>query len=178
MGLTKLLVGSFSNWGPSFDEGGPAGWGNQSAIDENGTLAHPYSTASSATGIPAAFPEFADARYEWRPYNSVENFFRTGTVINTSVNARGSSDDGKYSYNVNYGNLSDEGFTPGNKVIRNTFSMGGRAVLSNNFTLSGTVNYSKTSFKTLHLLQVLVMVHLVVALLSLVMCSLHQGVSI
>ncbi|MEL0202430.1 MAG: TonB-dependent receptor plug domain-containing protein, partial [Flavobacteriaceae bacterium] len=37
----------FSNWGPSFDEGGPAGWGGQSSINGTasgtpGFLRHPY----------------------------------------------------------------------------------------------------------------------------------------
>lgn len=145
-GFDQAFGWFFSNWGPSFDQGGPAGWGAQSAIDENGTLAHPYSTASSATGIPAAFPEFADARYAWKPYRSVENFFRMGSVLNTSVSANGSSSDGKLSYSLNFGNLSDEGFTPGNKVERNNFGIGGRAVLSNKFTISGTMNYSRTAY--------------------------------
>ncbi len=134
----------FSNWGPSFDREGAAGWGNQSAIDDAGTLAHPYSTSS----FSAAFPEFAGVRYPWRPYNSVERFFRTGTVLSTSVNARGASKDGDVSYNMNYGHLEDEGFTPGNKLIRNTLGLGGRALLSNKFTISGTLNYSRTDFKT------------------------------
>jgi len=147
-GFDQAFGWFFSNWGPSFDEGGPAGWGGQAAIDENGTLEHPYSTASAATGIPAAFPEFDGARYDWKPYRSVENFFRTGTVINTSVNVRGSSQDGKVGYNFSYGHLKDEGFTPGNEVGRNNFSMGGNAELSNNFTINGTANYSRTNFKT------------------------------
>ncbi|NLP58288.1 TonB-dependent receptor plug domain-containing protein [Lutibacter sp. B1] len=138
----------FSNWGPSFEKEGPAGWGNSSSFDENGTLAHPYSTASPATGIPQAFPEFADARYEWKPYESVENFFRTGVVRTTNINARGSSGDGNISYNVNYGNLDDQGFTRGNHLTRNTFSLGGNAKLSNKFTVNGTLNYTRTDFKT------------------------------
>jgi TonB-linked SusC/RagA family outer membrane protein len=138
----------FSNWGPSFKEGGPAGWGNQSAIDENGTLAHPYSTASPATGVPQAFPELADARYDWKPYNSVGNFFRTGTIKNVSVNMRGASDDGNVSYNFNYGNLNEEGFTPGNELNRDAISVGGRAKLSNKFTVASTLNYAYTKFVT------------------------------
>ncbi len=138
----------FSNWGPSFKEGGPAGWGNQSAIDENGTLAHPYSTASPATGVPQAFPELADARYDWKPYNSVGNFFRTGTIKNVSVNMRGASDDGNVSYNFNYGNLNEEGFTPGNELNRDAISVGGRAKLSNKFTVASTLNYAYTNFVT------------------------------
>jgi hypothetical protein len=34
------------------------------------------------------------------------------------VNATGGSDDGKVSYNFNFGHLNDEGFTPGNKLNR------------------------------------------------------------
>src|SRR5690606_17791564 len=63
----------FSTWGPSFNRGGAAGWGAQAAIDDQGTLPHPYSTSTAA--IQAAFPEFQGARYPWKFYNSVEKFF-------------------------------------------------------------------------------------------------------
>src|SRR6056297_3543092 len=102
-GFDQAFGWFFSNWGPSFDEGGISGWGAQSAIDENGTLAHPYSTSTSA--IQAAFPEFQGARYDWKPYDSVKNFFRTGVVKSNSVNFNGASEDGKVSYNANFGHL-------------------------------------------------------------------------
>jgi len=134
----------FSNWGPSFRREGASGWGAQKKIDDQGTLEHPYST--STTAIKAAFPQFKGARYEWRPYDSVKNFFKTGTVANTSVNVRGASDDGKIGYNMNYGYLKDSGFTPNNSVTRNTLSLGGRAQLSNKFTVNGTLNFARTKF--------------------------------
>ena len=90
--------------------------------------------------------QYTGERYDWRPYRSVENFFRSGSVSNTSLNIRGASDDGKISYNVNYGNLDEEGFTPGNGLRRNNLSVGGRAELSNKFTVQGSINYSNTSF--------------------------------
>ncbi|WP_299321123.1 SusC/RagA family TonB-linked outer membrane protein [uncultured Maribacter sp.] len=145
-GFDQAFGWFFSNWGPSFNEDGISGWGNQSAIDENGTLAHPYSTSTSA--IQAAFPELQGARYDWKPYDSVENFFRTGVVKTNSVNFNGSSEDGKVSYNANFGHLDDEGFTPGNNLQRYTLGMGGRAILSNKFTVSGTMNFSNTNFKS------------------------------
>jgi len=147
-GFDQAFGWFFSNWGPSFNRDGPGGWGSSSAFDANGTLEHPYSTASLTTGIPQAFPEFAGARYEWRPYNSVGNFFRTGVVRSNNINIRSSSEDGKINYNINYGSLDDEGFTPGNSVGRNTLSIGGNAKLSNKFTISGTMNYARTNFKT------------------------------
>ena len=153
-GFDQAFGWFFSNWGPSFDREGVAGWGNgidarpNVGFDENGTLAHPYSTASTATGIPQAFPEFEGARYEWRPYNSVENFFRTGVILSNSINFSGNSDDGKVSYNMNFGHLDNEGFTPGNKLKRYTLGMGGKAELSNKITISGTLNFSNTDFRT------------------------------
>ena len=143
-GFDQAFGWFFSNWGPSFHEGGVAGWGNSPAIDANGTLPHPYSTSTAA--IQAAFPEFQGARYEWRPYNSVEDFFRTGTVLSSSVNLRGTSENGKTTYNANYGYLDDKGFTPGNTLRRNTVGIGGRGELSNNFIISSTLNFARTDF--------------------------------
>ena len=145
-GFDQAFGWFFSNWGPSFDRDGVAGWGSQAAIDDQGTLAHPYSTSTAA--IRAAFPELAGARYPWQPYDSVKNFFRTGVVQSNSVNFRGSSEDGKMSFNANFGHLDDQGFTPGNDLGRYTLGLGGRAVLSNKFTISGTMNFSRTDFKT------------------------------
>jgi TonB-linked SusC/RagA family outer membrane protein len=146
----------FSNWGPAFRQEGVDGWGNQDAINGTnsgtpGFLRHPYTTASSATGIPAILDAIGvapDALQEWKPYRSVENFFRKGEVRNTNLNVRGASADGTVSYNINYGNLSDEGFTPGNKLSRNTLSFGGNAKLSNKFSINGTLNYTGTKFKS------------------------------
>jgi TonB-dependent SusC/RagA subfamily outer membrane receptor len=143
-GFDQAFGWFFSNWGPSFDRGGAAGWGNQAAIDDQGTVAHPYSTSTAE--VQAAFPEFQGARYAWRPYNSVEKFFKQGVVTNTSINIAGTSDDGKVGYNVNYGYLNDQGFTPNNKVLRNNLSVGGRAQLSNKFTATGTLNFARTKF--------------------------------
>ena len=134
----------FSNWGPAFREEGIAGYGNQAAIDANGTLPHPYSTSTAA--VRAGFPEFAGERYDWKPYNSVEDFFRTGSAATFSINARGASSDGKISYNLNYGHLDDKGFTPGNSLKRNTVGIGGKAQLSNKFTINGVLNFANTNF--------------------------------
>lgn len=144
----------FSNWGPGFEAGGVAGYLNDPAqlIDQDGTVEHPYSSSAFLNGFQngnnVLLDEFAGQRYEWRPYNNVANFFRTGGVANTSINIGGSSDDGKVTYNVNYGHLDDKGFIPGNTLRRNNLSIGGRAQLSNKFTISGSLNFSRTNFVT------------------------------
>ncbi|SNR29565.1 TonB-linked outer membrane protein, SusC/RagA family [Maribacter sedimenticola] len=146
-GFDQAFGWFFSNWGPSFDREGTAGWGAQAAIDENGTLEHPYSTTAIA-GTREAFPELQGARYDWRPYDSVEEFFAPGHVTNTSVNFSGGSQDGNTTYNANLGHLNDVGFTPGNQLRRINFSVGGRSKLSNKFTIAGTMNYSRTDYDT------------------------------
>ena len=147
----------FSNWGPSFDEEGPAGWGRQNAINgtvsgQAGFLKHPYNSNLNARFLSRDLLPLLglsmDSLWEWKPYDSVGDLFQPGEIINTNINFRGQSDDGKVSYNVNYGNLDDKGFTPGNSLRRNALSFGGRAVLSNKITVSGTLNYTATDFKT------------------------------
>ena len=142
----------FSNWGPAFAPDGVDGYLNDPAgiIDADGTVEHPYGSGAFLNaflgGNNVLNQQYTGERYDWKPYKSVENFFRSGSVSNTSINIRGASDDGKISYNVNYGNLDEEGFTPGNGLRRNNLSVGGRAQLSNKFTVQGSMNYSNTSF--------------------------------
>ncbi|VAW15085.1 Outer membrane TonB-dependent transporter, utilization system for glycans and polysaccharides (PUL), SusC family [hydrothermal vent metagenome] len=137
----------FSNWGPGFEEGGVAGWGRQALIDENGTLEHPYSTTRVAS-TREAFPEFQGARYDWRVYNSLEEILADGGTASTSININGATPDGNTSYNVNVGYLDDESFVPGNSLTRANISVGGRSKLSNRFTVSATMNYSRTDYRS------------------------------
>jgi len=144
----------FSNWGPGFDPNGVDGYLNDPAglIDENGTVEHPYSSSAFLANFNGGDNElrnrFLGTRYSYEPYNSVEEFFRTGNVSNTSVNIRGNSEDGNVAYNMNYGHLDETGFTPGNGIRRNTLAVGGRAKLSNNFTASATLNFSRNDVKS------------------------------
>ncbi len=153
-GFNQSFGWFFSNWGPAFAADGVDGYLNDPAqlIDANGTVEHPYSSSAFLNnfngGNNALRNEFLGTRYDWRPYNSVPDFFRTGGVSNTSLNIRGASSDGNISYNVSYGNLDEKGFTPGNSLRRNNFSVGGRAKLSNKFTINASLNYTRTDFNT------------------------------
>ncbi len=123
----------FSNWGAKFKPpGGPYD-----------SVNHPYNTAA----LNPAFPEFVGAKYAYKPSNSVEKFFRTGLIRTTSVGVA-TSLGANANFNANYTYLDDEGFTPGNRLIKNTFGLGGNAKLSNNITFSGTFNYAITDFKS------------------------------
>jgi TonB-linked SusC/RagA family outer membrane protein len=145
-GFDQAYGNFYSNWGPGFYEKGLGGWAAAgSGIGTDGTIKHPYDRAALAT----VFPEYQGLRIPYKAApNNVKDFFRIGSVINTSLNVAGGSDDGNNNFNINFGNLSDEGFTPGNKLKRTSFSLGGRSKLTNKFTASGTMNFSKTDFLT------------------------------
>lgn len=120
----------FSNWGGAFK-------------DPPVLVNHPYGRAA----LNAAFPQFIGAKYEYKQYkNNVKDFFRTGTVNNTSVNIGGSGANA--SYNGNFSYLDDKGFLPGNELKKMTFGLGGTAKLANNFTLTGAANYVTTKVKS------------------------------
>jgi hypothetical protein len=110
-------------------------------------LAHPYST-TRIQKTKDGFPELQDARYEWKPYNSLEEYFKPGGVASTNININGGSQDGNTNYNVNFGYLNDDSFVPGNSVSRTNLSIGGRSKLSNKFTVQGSMNLSRTDYRT------------------------------
>ena len=147
----------FSNWGPAFARDGVDGWANDPAgtiidTDGIGTVEHPYGSSAFLNnfqgGNNVLNEQYTGQRYDWKPYESVENFFRSGAVSNTNLSVAGQSGDGTVSYNINYGHLDEKGFTPGNGIRRNTLSIGGRAKLSNKFTAQGSINYVNNSVKS------------------------------
>ena len=145
-GFDQAYGNFFSNWGPGFYANGLGGYSNpNTGIAADGTIEDPYARAN----LNAVFPQYIGKRipYAAKPDN-VKDFFRTGFVYNTSINVAGTANDGKTNLNLNYGRLEDEGFTRGNKLTRNSISVGGKSQLSNKFTVNGTVNFSKTDFKS------------------------------
>ncbi|MFM1962170.1 MAG: hypothetical protein RLZZ172_1015 [Bacteroidota bacterium] len=141
------------SWGGGFDNGVGfaffSNWGGKFKTPPD-SVAHPYDrAASSAFGTPwrTAFPQFVGAKIAYEPNNSVEQFFQTGLIRTTSVGVS-SSVGSAGSFNANYSYMDDEGFTPGNRLIKNTFGLGGNVKLSNKITVNGTFNYAITDFKS------------------------------
>ncbi len=121
----------FSNWGPHFDR-----------ID---FVQHPLDRLSDPT-LKAQFPEFAGAQYEYKNYNSTEEFFEKGSIWNSNVSMRGGTEDAQFS--ATFGYTEDKGFVPGNQLTKTNFGLGGNIKLSNNFTLNSTINFVRTDFAT------------------------------
>jgi len=143
----------FSNWGPSFDVRGSNG------VDENGTIPHPYDNGRNNSRIP----EFIGQRYEYKPYESAENFFQDGTGYNTSINL--SKNLGKASVSAAYSYVDENGFTPelgemvqtipgdltsyeyqkngtsSNNYTKHNMALGASATLDNGLRLGASFNY-------------------------------------
>jgi TonB-linked SusC/RagA family outer membrane protein len=148
-GFDQAFGWFYSNWGPGFYRDGLGGYGSDAAFDEDGTLAHPYSTSAF---LAANYPDYQSLyegqRYDWKPRNSVEEFFKTGGVASISANFRGRSEDNKYNYGMAFGHVNDEGFTPGNEVTRTNLTVSGGAKLTNKLNVRGSMTYTKTDYKT------------------------------
>ena len=128
----------FSNWGPAFNNPDPANFGNDFyGISDNGfaLITHPY----DQDGLADAFPEFQGAQYEYRPYDNVEDFFQTGTVLNTNVSVDRNFGNG-ISFNANYSYLDDTGFTPNNFYTKHNAGLGGKINLDNGLRIQATLN--------------------------------------
>ncbi len=148
-GFDQAFGWFYSNWGPGFYRDGLGGWSNDPSFDENGTVAHPYSTSDFlGTNYPDYQAQFEGQRYDWKPRNSVRDFFRKGLARNISVSARGRSSDAKYGYGVVFSHLDEDGFTPGNNVKRNNLTISGDAKLTNKVNVRGSMTYTKTDLKT------------------------------
>jgi TonB-linked SusC/RagA family outer membrane protein len=99
----------FSNWGPAFNDLAPSSYGSDFRGVDNGVVlvTHPYDQPQYADD----FPEYAGARYEYKPYRSVENFFGKGISSNTSLSISTSINQNT-SVTATYSFLSEEGLTP------------------------------------------------------------------
>ncbi len=119
----------FSNWGPSFDVRG------QNGVAEDGTVEHPLDRPR----YNEAFPEFEGARYDYKPYDNVSEFFQAGTVSNTSINVDKNLGNG-ISFNANYSYLDDTGFVPQNTYDKHNAGVGGKIDLANGLRISTSLN--------------------------------------
>lgn len=127
-GFDLVPSAAFSNWGPKFT---------------NPPLQVAYSPS-----LQAAYPDLygAGKTQDYKAYNSVPQFFRTGVVSTSSINVAASGTNS--TFNANYSYMDDEGFTPNNHVYKNNFGLGGTAKLGNNFTVNAVLNFAVTDFQT------------------------------
>src|SRR5690554_1459513 len=120
-GSNFLYSNSNGSWGPAF--------GSRETIPLYPNYVSAY--LDMETTIPyQAFP------------NNVGGLFRTGSIIDNSVNIMSNNDKGNFSTTVS--NLAQDGYIPHSEFDRTSFSVGGTQKLENNFIVGGTLSYSRT----------------------------------
>ena len=145
-GFWNGLPGAFSNWGAPFDPGVhrnfydralAAGTSNIDFSGDNPTIPHPYDRAALAN----EFPQYQDARYNYVPYDNLQNFFENGLISNTSISV-GSRLNRNTALNVSYGYRNNDGFIPLDNYSRQNFGAGIATELLNGFKVQASLNYS------------------------------------
>jgi TonB-linked SusC/RagA family outer membrane protein len=121
----------FSNWGSLFD-GKPTG------------VRHPYYEWKD---VFPDHPEFNNLDYTpVAAPNNVKDFFQKGHSSTTSLTLGATTALGNV--NFSYSHLDEEGFIKNNNLVRDNFSFGGNAKLTDKLTLMSTFNYVRTDMET------------------------------
>ncbi|WP_298501987.1 SusC/RagA family TonB-linked outer membrane protein [uncultured Maribacter sp.] len=145
-GFNNTFGWFFSNWGPRFKDPTANYQAYQTSTGADGTVfvTHPFATNVNQAFIEG-YEDLAASEYELKPYNSVENFFRQGLNTTTSINLTGGNSD--FGYTVGYTKLDDEGFTPGNELSRNNFTVGANGTLGK-LKINASINVARTDYKS------------------------------
>ena len=136
----------FSNWGPRFGDTNPNIWtGYLNEIrDGRVFLNHPFAS-NTVPAFIVGYEDLAASQYEYKAYQSVPEFFRTGVFTNQSIGINGGS--GTTSYNATYSRTEDSSFVPGNKLLKNNLGVGGSAKFGK-LNVNASLNYSTTDLKS------------------------------
>lgn len=108
-------------------------WGAR--YDGLGQVAHPLDQGR----LNDAFPEFIGQQITLSPRNNAEEFFRTGNVLENSLQIRSTSD--KTTLTAGVTRTDQEGIVPFNEITRTSINFGGNAQLQNGLFVSGNINY-------------------------------------
>lgn len=146
-GFDQAFGWFFSNWGPKFSDDNPDNFGPSfRGFDDDGTVlvGHPFGNNDE---LSEAFPELAESTYRYQPYGDpIDAFFRTGLGSTSNLNLSGGVGDLRL--NVNFSRNFEEGFTPGNDIERDAFSIGATYKVSDRLTARTSFNLSLTDMKT------------------------------
>lgn len=145
-GFNNTFGWFFSNWGPRFKDPTANYQAYQTSTGADGTVfvTHPFATNVNQAFIEG-FEDLAASEYELKPYDSVENFFRTG--LNTTTNINLSGGNSEFGYNVGYTKFNDEGFTPGNELSRDSYTLGANGTLGK-LKVNASINVAVTDYKS------------------------------
>lgn len=109
------------SWGPAF-----------------GTLDSIATPSNYLTAYPNMSKKWAYKAYP----NNVAGLFRTGGILDNSINIASYNDKGNF--NTTVSRLEQDGFIPYSEFERSSFSVGGNQKLDNGVVVGGTISYSRS----------------------------------
>ena len=130
----------FERYSTIIDANYPAGYVAHPLVDNN--------SYGAAQGYATIFPELVDKNgraigVPLVPHDIIGGFFRTGNVIENSLNISSTGD--KTTISAGASRMSNKGIIPNSGAERTTLNFGGNAILANKLSLNGNVNYVNTS---------------------------------
>ena len=123
-------------------------------MDIGSTVNHPYAT-SSVAAVREAFPQFwvdgkvggTPVKYEYKAYNSPDKFFfKQGLISNTSVQVSGGGD--KTGFNASFGYTDEEGFAPGNELVKYNFGLGLNSAVTDKLSVNSSFTFAITDLQS------------------------------
>ncbi|HEV2831713.1 MAG TPA: SusC/RagA family TonB-linked outer membrane protein, partial [Hanamia sp.] len=102
--------------------------------DGNSNIWDPHGDIVGASSPLAKIPVFAYDRY---------NFFQTGETYNNNIAVSGGNN--KSGFRISLGNLYQTGIIPTSKYDKTTIALNGQSAISDKFSISGGINYIRTS---------------------------------
>ncbi|MDX1941266.1 MAG: SusC/RagA family TonB-linked outer membrane protein [Saprospiraceae bacterium] len=129
-GFHNTASAAFSNWGAPFNQPGKNG------LDAAGTILHPYSRAA----LRDALPQYQGARYQYKAYDNLQNFFKQGFINNTSLNIANRLSNGT-SINFNYAFRDEDGFIETSEYTKHNFGLGITSQLANGLKVNSSFNF-------------------------------------
>ncbi len=134
-GWQNRAAAAFSNWGAPFDQPNRNGLTDTDG-DGIGEITHPYDRSVWND----VFPQYVGARWKYQNYDSLKNFFDTGTGMTYSFSASGKINN--VIVNGTYSWLRDEGYVQYNDRISHSLSLGAKMNPHPKVKLSSSVTLS------------------------------------
>jgi len=143
-GFQQNLGYFFSNWGPTLEEARIYPSQNTNTALTN----HPYAFLSN-TALRASMADYVASvsPYEMQVFpNNVQDFFRTGAILNTALNITGGSENA--SYNLSAGYLDEQGYIEENGLRKLNLGLGVSAKLTEKLTVNTSFSFANTDQQT------------------------------
>ncbi len=146
IGFNEQYGAFYSTWGASFDSQDPANFpSNYNGLDDDGTVLvdHPYGYYNFTSNDA---PDYSTQVYRYEAKNTpIESYFRNGIATRSFIDVNYKK--GKTSWSFNYSGNQEDGFTPNNSILKNSFGTSANYQITNQVSGNSSVQFLFTDVK-------------------------------